>query len=149
MTEEEKYKVEELLKSYQPLKSNVEIEINVLYPDYFLKSPLFVECKNDLNDKGSITEKLAINNLDLPSKIKQKAQVVLMIHSALNCLPIRDEYLVKQRFFQNKNYTTIAEQIDRHRDTVSRRVNKKILPKLIKTGILNAWELFEKTGPNH
>jgi len=148
LTEEEKYKVETLLRNYRSLKASLEIELNRIYPNYCIKSLSIVEFKNDKNIR-SITEKLALMNLTLSDKYSQKAQVVKSVSDALDSLAFEDKEVIKARYFENKSYEKIGRMTHHYRDTVSDKINNKLLPKLISVGILKAWGFFVKEGEDN
>ena len=145
MTEAEQYKVETLLRTYKFSKSCLEMEINRLYPDYCIKSISIIKFKDD-KKIGSVTERLAINNIFLSDKFEQIAQVVKTVSDALDYLTPKEEKIIRARYFDNKSYQKIGKITRQYRNTVSKNIYNKILPKLIEVGILKAWKFFMKEG---
>ena len=141
----EKYKAEELLKHYKFLRSSVEVEINRTFPEYSIKSISIVEFNNNTKH-GSVTERVALNNLNVPYKLKQKAQVVMIIYAALSYLTSDEEYLIKERYFENKSFSIIGREVHQYRATIRKKINREILPKLIELGILKAWDIYMREG---
>lgn len=138
-------KIENLLKSYKSIKSNIEIELNKEHPEYSLDSVSFVKTAGNTNTIGSQVEEYVIDKYSLDDALVKKIQVFNIIKAALGCLTREQYRIIKQLYFEDNVLVEVGAELGWSRFQISRKRNKA-LKKLKNVGILNAWEIHNKNS---
>ena len=136
-------KIEDLLKSYKSIKSNIEIELNKEYPEYSLDSVSFVKTTGNTNAVSSLVEDYVVDKYSLDDELIAKIQVFNIIKAALESLTREQYRIIKQLYFEDKVLVEVGAELGWSRWMIQRKRNK-IIDKLKNVGILNAWEIHNE-----
>ena len=136
-------KIEDLLKSYKSIKSNIEIELNKEYPEYSLDSVSFVKTTGNTNAVSSLVENYVVDKYSLDDELIAKIQVFNIIKAALESLTREQYRIIKQLYFEDKVLVEVGAELGWSRWMIQRKRNK-IIDKLKNVGILNAWEIHNE-----
>lgn len=146
MEDKEKNIIETLLKNYNVLRSQVQINLIVNNEEYNLYSflndkSIVKKCENDsLWDFKKF--KKAGNILKVSKTTKKKIQIVMIIKSCLDRLSYDETQLIYLRYFEKKSFRSISRESDCSVNTVIKRIYEVAFPNLIKNGILDAWNIY-------
>ncbi len=144
MTDDEKEKIEKLLRNYRSLQSEIEIELNREYPEYSLDSVSFVKTRGENNSVVSKVEDFVVDKHSLSEGIRKKVQIVQIIKAAFNSLTNKRRKIVRNIYFENEGLKMLAAKSGWSEKTIRRRRDKS-LNKLKNVGILEAWDIYQKT----
>ncbi len=140
----DKDKIEELLKNYRSLKSNIEIEITKKCPEYSLPSTSFANVsEKEMNKIYSDVEDYVVKKVGISEELGKKIKVRNIIKAAKDSLSTELQRIVEHYYFDDKSVKIVAGRLGWSEDTIRRR-REDILKGLQKAGILEAWELWKE-----
>ena len=138
----DKQKIEQLLKNYRQIKSNIQIELTKEYPEFALDSVSFIKMSGKQSYSGtSQQERYVLNKYDISEDLQNQIIVRDIIRVAYESLPVELRRVVVNYYFENKGVKGTAVQMGWSEDTIRRR-KEDILINLKKAGILKAWEIW-------
>ncbi|MFW6030875.1 MAG: sigma factor-like helix-turn-helix DNA-binding protein [Halanaerobiales bacterium] len=140
----DKFKIEELLKNYRSLKSEIRIEIIQKCPEYSLPAIDYSKTgSGETNNIYSEVEDYVIRKQDIEIALKKKIKIRDIIKAALDSLNIEKKRIVTYLYFEGISQTETSFRVKISERTISTR-KKEIMRELKKAGILTAWEYWEE-----
>ena len=142
MTDNEK--IEELLKNYRSIKSNVRTEAIQKIPEYSLPA---VDYSNmtpgESNGIFSKVEDYVVKHEKENSDIRKLIKVRDIIRTCYESLTIEQKRITRYIYFEKMSHVQCSFKMQLSERTIWER-KKKVLEDLKEAGIMRAWDIWEK-----
>ena len=141
MTDNEK--IEELLKNYRSIKSNVRTEAIQKIPEYSLPA---VDYSNmtpgESNGKFSKVEDYVVKHEKENSDIRKLIKIREIIRTTYENLELEKKKIINYLYFEELTQVRTSFKMQLSENTIGKR-KIQALKKLKENGILRAWEIWE------
>ena len=139
----DKEKIEELLKNYRSLKSEIRIEIIQKCPEYSLPAIDYSRTgTGETNKIYSSVEEYVTNKRDVELELKKKIKIRDVIRAAIDSLNVEKRRIVEYVYFEKLSLIETSFKMKLSERTIASR-KEEIIEELAGAGILAAWEYWE------
>jgi len=136
-------KIEELLKNYRSIKSNVRTEAIQKIPEYSLPA---VDYSNmtpgESNGKFSKVEDYVVKHEKENSDIRKLIKIREIIRTTYENLELEKKKIINYLYFEELTQVRTSFKMQLSENTIGKR-KIQALKKLKENGILRAWEIWE------
>jgi len=136
-------KIEELLKNYRSIKSNVRTEAIQKIPEYSLPA---VDYSNmtpgESNGKFSKVEDYVVKHEKENSDIRKLIKIREIIGTTYENLELEKKKIINYLYFEGLTQVRTSFKMQLSENTIGKR-KIQALKKLKENGILRAWEIWE------
>src|SRR5690554_3516293 len=138
-----KEKIEELLKNYRSLKSEIRIEIIQKCPEYSLPAIDYSKTgSGETNQIYSEVEEYVIKKRDIELELKRKIKIRDIIKAAIDSLNVEKRRIVEYVYFEKLSLIETSFKMKLSERTIASR-KEEIIEELENVGMLKAWEYWE------
>lgn len=144
MTDAEKEKIEELLRNYRSIKSNVRTEAISKIPEYSLPAVDYEHMTpGESNEVFSKVEQYVVKHESENSDIRKLMKVRDIIRTCYENLDIEKKRVIKYLYFEGLTQVEAGWKMQLSENTIGRRKGEA-LERLKDNGIMRAWEIWEE-----
>lgn len=146
MTDNEK--IEELLKNYRSIKSNIRTEAISKIPEYSQPAVDYsTMTPGESNAVFSKVESYVVKHELVNNRMRKLIKVRDIIKTAYESLTVEQKRIVKYLYFEKLTNVQCSFKMQLSENTIGNR-KKEIVDELKGNGIMKAWKLWEEVDNN-
>ena len=137
-------KAKKLLSNYKKIKSEYEIKLIDVQPEYPISSVSIVETgSTDDSQPASKVEDYLMRYHEDNKDILKRKKIIDIVNSALNCLTQEKKKAIQKIYFEDKKQVAVADRLGWSEATISRR-HEEAIEEMIEVGLLAAYEKWQE-----